>query len=296
MSVLRTAVIVSVLVVGLVAGSILIDGKASGSSGQSKRNGMVYVSWSEADYSSALSDLSLAALAGMGVSSVELLVTWYQDNLNSTTIQPSASSPSIPSLLHAIATLQSLNIDVVLKPHVDCLCGDWRGQIGTQFTNEAQWESWFSSYTQFIVSFAQIAEQNNQPLFNIGTELAGTSMRRADWEAVIAAIRNVYSGELTYGSNWGSETVQVQFWSALDYIGVDAYYPLANQTDPTFDQIVEAWVPWKTILAGLSDAWNKSVIFTEIGYRSYPLAAEQPWVVRALTCLVHALRVSCAHH
>jgi hypothetical protein len=244
-----------------------------------KFNGMVYTSWSLSDYSSPVSDASLQALAAMSVDTIELLVTWYQDDISSTSIAPGAYSPTDASLVHAIQTASSLGMRVILKPHVDCTCGTWRGEIGTLFTSEAEWSAWFQSYTAFIVAMAQLSQQNGVAIFNIGTELTATTNRTADWLNVIAAVRSVFTGPLTYGANWGEEPLQIQFWSSLDYIGIDAYYPLATVPDPAYSVIVANWAPIMAVMADLSSYWNRSIIFTEIGYRSYALAAVEPFSV-----------------
>ncbi len=244
-----------------------------------KINGMVYTSWSTTDYLTPTSDGSLEALHSMSVSSIELLVTWYQDQLSSTTIAPTSLSPSSASLIHAIDKAHSLGMQVVLKPHVDCACGTWRGEIGSQFTSETQWSTWFQSYTSFIVSLAELSQQNAVEMFNVGTELTATTTRTADWEAVIAAVRAVFQGPLMYGANWGEEPLQIQFWSALDFIGIDAYYPLATTPDPSYDVIVANWAPVIAAMQDLSNYWNRTILFTEIGYRSYALAAVEPFSV-----------------
>jgi hypothetical protein len=37
-------------------------------------------------------------------------------------------------------------------------------------------------------------------------------------------MREVYTGLLTDSANWGGEEMGKQWWDAVDYIGVDAYY------------------------------------------------------------------------
>ena len=75
----------------------------------------------------------------------------------------------------------------------------------------------------------------------------------------------------------GPTWLQIQFWDALDFIGIDAYYPLATVADPSLAVIEAAWAPWKAVVAAYAEQWQRPVIFTEIGYRSYSLAAVEPW-------------------
>lgn len=60
-----------------------------------------------------------------------------------------------------------------------------------------------------------------------------------------------------------------RWWDVVDYIGVDAYYPiLPDDPDPTLDNAVKAWEPVVQRLHNLTLAHNKSLIITEIGYCS----------------------------
>jgi hypothetical protein len=88
-------------------------------------------------------------------------------------------------------------------------------------------------------------------------------------------VRSRYHGPLTYAANWGSET-SINWWDAVDYIGVDAYYPLTSKNDPTVAELKAAWQPYSATLASLAVAWNKTILFTEIGYRSQDGSNQHP--------------------
>src|SRR5690242_14455432 len=120
-------------------------------------------------------------------------------------------------------------IRTMLKPHVwlmDMSGGHWVGSI--RMKSEADWRRWFACYERFIVHYAQLARASGMDALCVGTELEGTSDREADWRRVIAAVRRVYPGPLTYAANWSSEFERVRFWDALDFIGVQAYFPLSG--------------------------------------------------------------------
>ena len=56
-----------------------------------------------------------------------------------------------------------------------------------------------------------------------------------------------YSGKLTYAANWGAidQNVggyqNVPWWNQLDYIGIDAYFPIASQNNTTLAGLTAAW-------------------------------------------------------
>ena len=237
--------------------------------------GMVYADWSASDYNTSVSDQSLADIAALGTTHIELLVTWYQDTVNSTYIYPSPFTPTFASLIHAIDTIHSLGMQTIMKPHVDVLTGQWRGEI--KFTTEEEWATWFSNYTSYITQIATLSAKYNVSILNVGTELAGTSMRASDWIAVVNTVKTIYSGPLTYGSNHGVETDQIIWWDHLDYIGIDAYYALSSTPNPPLASLIQAWNDIIPVLAAYSDLWQRPIIFCEIGYRSTSVAAIEPW-------------------
>jgi hypothetical protein len=242
------------------------------------QRGMNYAAWWQGLYRTPESDTSLENLADTGTKWLALIVTGYQETITSTTItRLLPRTPTDEDLVHVIAKAHSLGMKVMLKPHVD-LNNDpahWRGQIG--FDNEADWDAWFASYRDFINHYAELAQSNGVEQFCVGTELEGTSGRESDWRQVIAEVRKRFSGPITYASNKGGEETNIKWWDAVDYIGVDAYYPLTNKNDPTFEELKAAWESHLAILEDLANLYGKQIIITEIGYRSIDGANKAPW-------------------
>ena len=113
---------------------------------------------------------------------------------------------------------------VVLKPMVDVADGSWRGTIAP--TN---WTLWFQNYREFINYYANMSQTNNLEMFTVGTELRSSQSRTSDWRKVITDARARFFGNITYAANWDSYgTGSIGFWDALDYVGVDAYFPLTE--------------------------------------------------------------------
>lgn len=180
--------------------------------------------------------------------------------------------------LHGLqATLDSaseLGLISMLKPHL-WVRGSWPGEISMK--NEADWQTWFQNYKAFILYYARFAEENNMPLLCVGTELEKTSHREKDWRAIISAVREVYSGKLTYAANF-TEYQNVAFWDALDYIGVQAYFPLATGAEPPLHQLHRGWQKVLPILENVSRGFQRPILFTELGYCDTHDAAQEPWL------------------
>lgn len=178
-------------------------------------------------------------------------------------------------LAKTAAWARGLGIKTLLKPHLWVRHGEWPGDIA--MPTEAAWAQWFASYEAFILHYARLAEAEGFEAFAIGTELGKTTARAADWKKIIGRVRAVYHGKLTYCANWNREPEQVGFWDELDFIGVQAYYPLATVDRPSKKQIKAAWAPFATALEALAKRTGKPIVFTEVGYKSHVGSLKEPW-------------------
>ena len=171
-------------------------------------------------------------------------------------------------------------IRTLLRPHLWVAGpqghGGWSGDIAMR--SEEEWARWFESYRRFILHYAALAEREGIEVLCVGAELKrATRGHEAEWRRLIAGVREAYHGRLTYAANWDGEYEQIGFWDALDYAGVQAYFPLAEGERPTLDQLTAGWAPHLKSLERLARSTGKRVLFTEIGYRSAPGAAARPW-------------------
>jgi hypothetical protein len=241
----------------------------------SLQRGMSFTAWWHDTYLSPESDSSLALLRPDNVQWIALLTTWYQDSARATRIyEDTMRTPSDLSVCHAIARAQTLGLKVMLKPHVDCQNGDWRGNIMPDPAGE-----WFRSYRRFIQHYAQIAESLGCGQLCVGTELDNTTDgHESEWRAVIDSVRVRFSGPITYAANWDSYNTKVPFWSAVDLVGIDAYFPLTNTNNPTVPQLVSAWnTRWLPNIEAFQTQVQKPILVTEIGYRSVDSCNMRPW-------------------
>jgi len=248
------------------------------------QKGISFTAWWAGQYSEPGSDLSLQYLTSTGANWIALIVTAHQDTYTSTTIDfTHESTPTDADLIHVINKAHSLGLKVMLKPHLDLrdetATGYWRGDIGSGFTTQAQWSAWFASYRTFIEHYARLAQDYGIDQFCVGTELLGTTHRANDWRAVIAGVRAIYDGPITYAALKNGEETSITWWDAVDYIGVDGYYSLYDDlsSHPTVEELEAGWAGPKAVLANLSATYGKPIILTEIGYRSHHGCSNHPW-------------------
>lgn len=270
----------------VVAGAYLLPRAFAQSQSGFQYNGIVHVSWWFDEYDSAAGGTSRAALRDTGSNWMGLLVTWYQQDASSNVIarHPDPNKDHTDARIRtAIRDAHSRGLQVMLKPHVDALNGQWRGDF-----NPSNPAAWFQSYTQFILHYAQIAQEEGVELYCMGTEFKTISgaANRDRWVAVINAINGVYGGPLTYAANAtfpADEFTSVSFWDQIDIIGLDGYFTLTDQNNPTLAQLISAWTSnrfGENIVAAVQNfasSRQKPVIFTEIGYKSTDGTNREPW-------------------
>lgn len=175
-----------------------------------------------------------------------------------------------------IDELRKKKIKIMIKPQIWVWRGEFTGFI--EMTNEADWKILEDSYSKFILEYAELANTVQAELFCIGTELEKFIENRPEyWFALIKKIRTKYKGELTYAANW-DEFKRTPFWTDLDYIGVDAYFPVSDSKTPTVEESLEGWKTHKPVIYKMFQKHDKPVLFTEYGYRSVDYSGKTPWI------------------
>jgi len=175
-----------------------------------------------------------------------------------------------------VETLKSKGIKIMLKPQIWVWRGEFTGDINMKTASD--WNTLENSYTHFILEYADLANQVNAEVFCIGTELEKFISNRPDyWFNLIKKIKHKYKGKLTYAANW-DEFRRTPFWEELDYIGVDAYFPVSDAKTPTVNECLKGWNSHKLEIKSLSIKYDKPILFTEFGYRSVDYSGREPWV------------------
>ena len=192
-------------------------------------------------------------------------------------IDPSVGTDA--SVIVPVALAKARGMRTLLKPHLGYWRSrvfSWRGEIA--FEDPAALDRFFAGYTRWIVHQATLAEAAGVDLFCVGLEYAQLEHHEARWRAVIAAVRGVYAGPITYAANWDRADA-VPFWDALDAVGVQAYFPLVagGTRDPTDAELRAGWARIRATLRGLEERTGRPVILTELGYPRSTNAAAEPW-------------------
>jgi hypothetical protein len=159
------------------------------------------------------------------------------------------------------AVARQLGMRVMLKPHV------WR-MTEEQVASAELRRQWFDEYGRFIEHYARLATKIHADLFCVGTEFQQLSRQDDEWRKIIARVRALYAGPLTYAPTQGPEFESITFWDALDYIGLDNYYPLPDDYS-TAELLAK--------VEAVHNKYGKPVLFTEAGFSAVENAHRAPW-------------------
>jgi hypothetical protein len=215
----------------------------------------------------------------------------------------------------AIDLARASGMKVIMKPVVNSEDGTWRawirffrpvtdeeraagitgemdpwGEIPTMrdgmVKDTQKWDQWWEDYTNYLVHYAKIAEEKQVPALCLGCEMNSTEEFEEKWRALIAQVRAVYGGLLTYDVNHGGEN-NVKWFDAVDFISVSAYHPIpaaAGETPEeaagrttTVEEIKAGLEPVRERMAQISARWNKPILFIETGVTSVRGCAHTPW-------------------
>jgi hypothetical protein len=219
----------------------------------------------------------LDEIAALGADHVELIVLWWQSSLRSNQIEPSSRfTITDKRLLAVVAYAHKIGLKVFLYPCIDIYNhGGWRGEVAPK-----DWEEWWRSYQRFIMHYAKLSQQSGVELFAVGSEMSSAEAMHDHWVSLIGEVRKVFTGSLVYAANW-DKYQSISFEEHVDYIGIDAYFPLSARVDPTYEELVLAWKSVQKEILAWQRKSGRPFLFTEIGYASQDGANQQPWVYSA---------------
>ena len=234
--------------------------------------GVWFANYWKNEFSNPTSDWVLDnVVKPMGVNWVNIHYMCYADNYKSGDIQCGAHrTPTDGDFKHVVETAHKLGLRVYHE--IDIVYYDdpdhWHGQVGDGFT-EDEWQTWFNEYESFIVKRAALAEELHVDMFDIGSELDGTQHREEDWRRIVAAVRAVYSGPISFSPGMfnGAAWLEISWMDAVDVIGIHPYdLHFSDHDNPTVDEMVTYLQPIVNRLETLSEEYDRPVVITEISF------------------------------
>ncbi|MBL7223776.1 MAG: cadherin-like domain-containing protein, partial [Candidatus Brocadiae bacterium] len=265
--------------------------------GTDPRVGFSLVSWWDAgDDGAAVWEAAVQDLYDNGFRSVSFIVIQFVD-VTTGEIGSGSQGPQAEHIAAGLAKASELGMTATVNPFVEAEGWVmWRGDLN--FTGAAA-DQFFNDYTAYLLEVADAAQANGTARMTIGSELktlVGDPAHNAAWGAAIDAVDATYHGQLGSAANWDNYTdanLTATIWEnpAIDFIGLDAYFPLATDgeadasgahPDETFITTVET--NWDGVLdtvstfaAGRKGGAGMPVVFTEAGLTPYNRTTTMPW-------------------
>lgn len=176
----------------------------------------------------------------------------------------------------AVRQAHALGLSVMLVPHLWVESGEWRAKIDPG--SDEGWKRWQASYGKYLLSWADVAQRSGVDLLSLGVELRSwvTTTRAPSFLQLASQVRQRYRGPLTYSANW-DDAVDTCIWSAVDVIGINAFFPLTDHDDATPAELRQGGEKVQELVSQLFDDYQKPVLFTEMGYTTRPNPAKDPW-------------------
>ncbi len=208
----------------------------------------------------------LRKLPEFGVNSVAL-VPYGACRLGSTELRFSGrrSWERDESILKLSELIHEAGLRFLLKPQI------WvpRGFPGDlDYDSSEERRTWFDGYEKFLSHYADLAARAGAHLFSVGVEFSKLIKYEAEWRRLIAVARDRFAGKLVYAANWGHEFETVNFWDALDFIGLNNYYPLPDSLDAS--GVLQK-------ISAVHSRFGKPVLFPEAGFPSLKDPHREPW-------------------
>jgi hypothetical protein len=256
----------------------------SGVLGPSGQRGIAFVHTPSAPFGSQASFDSLKRLHDTGANWVTIVTPFRQANAHATSFYRGANDPTDDGIVQIALYAHSLGMRVMVQPVVLSDDGIWNGWFAPDDT-----DLWFKNYSDMLKTFGHVAQTARADEFCVGTEFFTLTQRQYSpkWREVVSALKFQYFGPLTYSANWGDkknpEFNTIDWWDALDYIGISAYFPLSWNNFLT-DPLRAGWFAyadpfgpgthgqeyhWFNLISDAHGRWNKPVQFTKIGFASY---------------------------
>ena len=230
-------------------------------------------------YGTEASAKLLDHLVEMGVTWVSLTPFGRVWSLSSTNIRMDFEAPypdNRAAVREMIHQARDRGLRVLLIPHLWVDTGGWRGEMDPG--SPEGWREYQESYRAFVLRWARDAALAGADALSIGVECKSWSGRfPAYWAQLIRDIRAVFPGMLTYSANW-DEAEDVVFWDQLDFVGINAFYPLHHENGATDEQYLEGAARRAEEVVAMARAMQRPLLFVEVGYTTRADAAVEPWL------------------
>ncbi|MEB3329954.1 MAG: hypothetical protein VKQ33_12040 [Candidatus Sericytochromatia bacterium] len=204
----------------------------------------------------------LPALAATGARWVALRPVVTQPTGTAAEVPAASATPvDLEAWRRVVQAAHAAGLAVMLRPLVAAADGTRREAIAPPDA-----ATWLATWERALDPWLALARDEQVELVCLGSNLTQLQGDPA-WRGVVTRARTVYPGKLTYASSVEADAFQaVGWWDALDYVGLDAFFPLSTEAEPNGEALRQGW---RNVAARLT-AWRTGqasppVLFTSVG-------------------------------
>lgn len=163
-------------------------------------------------------DASIKRMKSLSVDTVALVFYHFQDNDTSTEIflDYNRYSADPTALAAAVRLIHANGLKVLLKPHIGLNNNQFRGIIQPT-------AAYLAAYRAHILEWSAWATTHAVDVMCVGAELKGLEPAADFWRTLVADVRGLYQGPVTYGTEaCGEGTVlgiSIRVFTSLGWVG-----------------------------------------------------------------------------
>jgi hypothetical protein len=241
-------------------------------------DGFVLTQWGRWTHEEAVRAVDAARAAG--ARHISVLIHLCQDSATANEMrwcEAGAGEPLRPSfqgqrLLRLAGYLKEHGLELSLIPFPRA-----EGLQSRQWINPSSRPDWFRNYGDRVEELGRLATELEAAELIVGSELTVLFADGRGWREVIRRVRGVYSGHLTISVVFATYPL-IDFWDALDSIGISHYFPLsAFEIRPSVARLEAAARVHRAHLLAFARSQGKPLTFVEAGYPATEMAARRPW-------------------
>lgn len=251
----------------------------------------VSMPYTRAKYSTKAAKETIKNIKSTGSNWISVPVPLFQESTDSSDMKPIYAmlstfdrfdeTPDEREINYAVTMAKNNGLKVMLMPTIEVNRPGFikSNLIGEEFA-PYQARRWFKFYQEELLKIAKIAEENGTDMICIGHNLKHLSYYERHWDELIKAVREVYSGKLTYSASLDIEFLKSGFWKKLDYVGLIADFELEISKDTQKEHVAEKLNELIKVSKYMHKVWKKEVLITRASIHPAHELNEENKVVR----------------
>lgn len=255
-------------------------------------------------------DQAISDIEELSLNTVNIPIVVNIDSISSSKM--SIDKSSLEKAIQLLSKLKGNNIKIILEAYPWIKNGSEYETKWKPDNMQAFFENWKTILETLVT---KVANPYDVEILNIASNFELMENYEDDWCGVIAFVRGIYKGKITYRTSWwytakwdlkSKETFNKKLdnkaFAMVDFISVAAYFELSDSDTNSVISLTKAlesttvYNREQNVIKELYDLytkWNKPIFFGELGFPRTYKAAMQPWNPNASKTLSNEEQAKC---